>query len=261
MNVSVSHKEVFQIFNHIPYTQILFIEGTGNPPFNMGDEYGDVYDWGNVRQVHPVQLSDFYLAQYPITQALWYAVMKGTELAKPSAFKSKNRPVEQVSWDDICGEGGFLERLNQIPHIQALNEKYGKQFRLPTEAQWEYAARGGKHRHTHAYKYAGSNHLKEVGWYDTNSNQSTQPVGLKMPNSLDLYDMSGNVFEWCADHWHDYSEGLKNGDKAVEKENENRRVLRGGSWFNYVNYCRVAFRFRYYHSNRINRYGCRLSWY
>ncbi|MEZ4884527.1 MAG: formylglycine-generating enzyme family protein [Chitinophagales bacterium] len=259
--MSLKQNYPFEIFKHLPHTQMLFIEGTGDTPFNMGDEYGDVRDRGNVRQVHPVHLSDFYLAQYPVTQALWYEVMKGTELAEPSAFKSKNRPVEQVSWDDICGEGGFLERLNQIPHIRALNEKYEKQFRLPTEAQWEYAARGGKNRHTHSYKYAGSNHLKEVGWYDTNSHQSTQPVGLKMPNSLDLYDMSGNVREWCTDHWHGYSEGLKNGDKAVEKEGERRRLVRGGSWDYFDDFCRVAIRFRNYLSDRNYYYGCRLSWY
>ena len=132
-----------------------------------------------------------------------------------------------------------------------------KRFRLPTEAQWEYAARGGKFRYTHTYKYAGSNHLKEVDWYDRNSHNSTQAVGLKMPNVLGLSDMSGKVFEWCTDAWHDYTEGLKTGDQAEE----NRRVIRGGSWFDCDVVCRVAVRCGFNRFIRLNFVGFRLSCY
>ncbi|MBR0324280.1 MAG: SUMF1/EgtB/PvdO family nonheme iron enzyme, partial [Bacteroidales bacterium] len=124
-------------------------------------------------------MSTFYIGKYEVTQAEWKAVM-GTN---PSRHKGDNLPVENVTWFD-CQE--FIRKLNELT---------GKQFRLPTEAEWEYAARGGKH--SYGAKYAGDNDIDNVAWYGDNSNNTTHPVGLKRPNELGLYDMTGNVQEWC----------------------------------------------------------------
>lgn len=135
---------------------------------------------------HSVTLSSYYICKYEVTQALWRAVMG----SNPSKFKGDNLPVEQVSWND-CQT--FINRLNNYT---------GRNFRLPTEAEWEFAARGGNYsRH---YKYSGSNNLDDVAWHGDNSDR-THPVGTKRPNELGLYDMSGNVFEWCSDWYGTYS--------------------------------------------------------
>jgi formylglycine-generating enzyme required for sulfatase activity len=180
---------------------------------------------------------DFELGQYPVTQALWEAVMG----ENPSRFKGADRPVENVSWDDINGtkegvkkgntKGGFLDRLNALPEIAALNAKDGCRFALPTEAQWEYAARGGRYGAAFPYKYAGSNYLPEVGWYRDNSQVQSQSIGRKMPNVLGLYDMSGNALEWCEDVWHnDYKNAPKSGSAWTTSDDKSDRVVRGGSW-------------------------------
>ena len=132
------------------------------------------------------KLSSYYICKYEVTQALWRAVMG----SNPSYSKGDNLPVERVSWDD-CQT--FIKRLNSYT---------GRDFRLPTEAEWEFAARGGNYsRH---YKYSGSNNLDDVAWHGDNSDR-THPVGTKRPNELGLYDMSGNVFEWCSDWYGTYS--------------------------------------------------------
>lgn len=144
-----------------------------------------------------IEIPGFYLSKFLVTQGEWKAIMGNN----PSKFKGDdNKPVETVSWDDAQA------------FIQKLNEKTGLNYRLPTEAEWEFAARGGIH--TNGYEYAGSYNLDEVAWCGSNSGNRTQPVGLKLPNELGLYDMSGNVWEWCADLY-----GVT-------------RVLRGGSWGN-----------------------------
>ena len=145
----------------------------------MGSEDEEAYD--DEKPVHEVVLSDFYIGKFPVTQALWNAVLKDY----PSFFNGDSRPVERVSWEDT-----------QV-FIKKLNELTGRAYRLPTEAEWEYAARGG--RQSKGYKYAGSNKLKEVGWYWENTHFETKAVGLKYPNELGIYDMSGNVREWCQD--------------------------------------------------------------
>ena len=139
------------------------------------------------KPTHSVTLSSFYLCKYEVTQALWIAVMG----ENPSNHKGDNLPVEQVSWNDCQN---FITRLNSLTD---------RKFRLPTEAEWEYAARGGNR--SHGYKYSGSNNLSEVAWYGGNGGYNTHPVGLKGPNELGLYDMSGNVYEWCSDWYGPYS--------------------------------------------------------
>jgi len=209
--------------------------------------------------------ADFELGQYPVTQGLWEAVMR----KNPSRFKRPDRPVERVSWDDIMGaeDGkkqdadklGFLDRLNGLPEIAALNATEGCCFGLPSETQWEYAERGGGYGMVTRSEYAGSNYLPEVGWYDDNSQGQTHPVGRKLPNALGLYDMSGNVSEWCEDVWQDsYKDTPEDGSPLLKEVEKNRRVIRGGSWDVIDRGSRVAFRFKYFAGNRYEDVGFRL---
>jgi formylglycine-generating enzyme required for sulfatase activity len=179
--------------------------------------------------VHKVTLTkDYYMGETQVTQALWQAVMG----KNPSKFKGNDqRPVESVSWND-CQD--FIEQLNRIT---------GEHFRLPTEAEWEFAARGGNE--SKGCRYAGSNDLDEVAWYDGNSNLQTHQVATKQPNELGLYDMSGNVWEWCAD-WlgEDYYQTSPDVDPQGPASGH-YRVLRGGSCGNDARYCRLSNRSRF----------------
>ena len=197
--------------------------------FLMGD---DQSEFNGEKPAHRVRLSDFYLGQFPVTQGLWKAVMGGNN---PSFFKGDNRPVEQVSWDRITRE--FLPVLKDLTGIS---------FRLPTEAEWEYAARGGPYWQD-GFQFAGSDKLREVGWFVDNGHVETKPVGLKWPNQLGLYDMVGNIREWCQD-WYSgdfYEECRKQGLVYDERGPRDgiARVLRGGSVWYSVRNCRVAYRF------------------
>ena len=173
--------------------------------------------------VHSVTLSDYYIGQTEVTQELWEAVMG----SNPSYFKGNNQcPVEDVSWND-CQE--FIEKLNRLT---------GKNFRLPTEAEWEYAARGGNK--SRGYKYSGSNNPDAVAWYDDNSGSKTHPVATKQSNELGLYDMSGNVYEWCQDWYGEYKSNSQTNPTGASKGSG--RVLRGGSWNSHARYVRVSIR-------------------
>jgi formylglycine-generating enzyme required for sulfatase activity len=172
---------------------------------------------------HEVQVSNFHISKYEVTQGQWIAVMGSS----PSSFmKGDNYPVERVSWKDIQK---FLRRLNAAT---------GKQYRLPTEAEWEYAARGGNR--SQGYLYSGSNDIGEVAWYAGNSGNKTHPVGQNRPNELGLYDMSGNVWEWCNDRWEHYPTGVLMNPKGATTGSN--RVIRGGGWNFTAETCRVAFR-------------------
>ena len=171
---------------------------------------------------HSVTLSSYYICKYEVTQALWRAVMG----SNPSKFKGDNLPVEQVSWND-CQT--FINRLNSYT---------GRNFRLPTEAEWEFAARGGNYsRH---YKYSGSNYINDVAWYGDNSGDRTHPVGTKQANELGLYDMSGNVWEWCSDWYGSYSSYSQT--DPIGPNNGSNRMDRGGCWGNFAKRCRPAYR-------------------
>uniref|UniRef100_UPI00336504C0 formylglycine-generating enzyme family protein n=1 Tax=Haliscomenobacter sp. TaxID=2717303 RepID=UPI00336504C0 len=180
------YPQSFTAANDQPFSfQMVEVKGG---TFQMGSENEDADS--DEKPVHPVKVSDFWMGEYVVTQALWKAVMG--EESTPFYFEGDDRPAETVSWDLINNE--FLPRLNALT---------GENYRLPTEAEWEYAARGGIFQSP--YQYAGSNRLEDVGWYYENSHSETKPVGLKKPNALELYDLSGNVYEWCAD-WYAGSE-------------------------------------------------------
>lgn len=194
--------------------------------FQMGDEYGD--HGQSRRPLHPVSVKDFHLCKHPVTQAQWRAVM-GTDPPKLTFKGCDDCPVESVSWDEVQE---FLKKLN---------EKTGTEYRLPTEAEWEYAARGGIA--SGKTKYAGSNNADEVAWHGVNSDQKTQPVMQKKANELGLYDLSGNVWEWCQDVWHDnYKNAPADGSAWMAGREQNSRVVRGGSWYNGTLNCRVVAR-------------------
>ena len=191
------------------------------------------------KPAHQVTLTnDYYIGKYEVTQALWQAVMGNN----PSNFMGDNLPVEEVSWDD-CQE--FISKLNSIT---------GKTFRLPTEAEWEYAARGGKK--SRGYRYSGSNNISDVAWYINNSGSKTHAVGSKQANELGIYDMTGNVYEWCQDLKGSYSSSSQ-----VNPTGANSgyiRVFRGGCWFNSAGFCSSSYRFYGTPDKCVNSIGFRL---
>ena len=192
--------------------------------FIMGatsEQGSDAY--GNEKPTHRVTLSSFYIGKYEVTQALWKAVMGNN----PSKMKGDNLPVETVSWND-CQD--FIRKMNALT---------GKNFRLPTEAEWEFAARGGNN--SRGYKYAGSNNIGDVAWYDNNSGSKTHVVGTKSPNELGIYDMSGNVWEWCQDWYGSYSSASQTNPTGASSGSY--RVLRGGSWNYSARDCRSSHRY------------------
>lgn len=195
----------------------------GNVEFKMIHVEGGTFTMGEESDAHQVTLSSYYIGETPVMQALWKEVTGKT----PSRFNGDQRPVESVSWDD-CQD-----------FIKKLNAKTGMKFRLLTEAEWEFAARGGnKSKHT---QYAGSNKLDEVAWYDGNSDYETHPVQTKNPNELGIYDMSGNVWEWCQDWYGDYKKGSQTNPTGPSCGFN--RVFRGGSWNIDVRYCRLSYRY------------------
>jgi formylglycine-generating enzyme required for sulfatase activity len=207
--------------------------------FMMGSPDNDSDAQGDEKPQHRVTLSDYYIGETQVTQALWEAVMGGN----PSLWKGNNLPVEQVSWK-VCQE-----------FIKQLNKKTGKTFRLPTEAEWEYAARGG--RKSQCFKYVGGNDIDKVAWYDGNSGVKTHSVKQKNANELGLYDMTGNVWEWCQDWFGSYS-GSSQTNPTGPSTGSNR-VLRGGSWSNSARICRVATRSYYSPDYRRSGIGFRLA--
>ena len=191
--------------------------------FTMGATPEMKNPFDDEKPTHQVTLTnDYYIGKYEVTQALWKAVMENN----PSKFKGDDLPVETVSWED-CQK--FISKLNRIT---------GKKFRLPTEAEWEYAARGGNK--SRGYQYSGSNNLSDVAWYEDNSGSKTHSVGSKQANELGIYDMTGNVWEWCQDWHEEYS-----GSSQINPIGANRglnRVYRGGDWVSIIRFCRSSYR-------------------
>jgi len=210
--------------------------------FLMGSPDGDKDAENDEKPQHSVTLSDFSIGKYEVTQAQWRAVM-GKDPEELNFKGCDQCPVEGVSWNDVQN------------FLKTLNAKTGKKYRLPTEAEWEYASRGGNQ--SRGYIYAGSNALAEVAWYYDNSGSKTHPINQKKANELGLYDMSGNVYEWCQD-WHgDYSSTAQTNPKgAVSGSN---RVIRGGGWYFLAGHCRVSIRYSYAPADRFSALGFRLA--
>ena len=207
--------------------------------FNMGATPEMQAPYEVEKPVHRVTLTNnYYIGKYEVTQALWQAVMG----SNPSYFKGDDLPVEQVSWND-CQD--FISKLNAMT---------GKRFRLPSEAEWEYAARGGKK--SRGYQYSGSNTLGDVAWYEGNSGSKTHAVGTKQPNELGIYDMTGNVYEWCQDWYGSYSSSPQT--NPIGAVSGSSRVDRGGSWFFTAKHCRSSYRFNLTPGYRLNFLGLRL---
>ena len=223
--------------NGVTFDMVSVAGGT----FTMGatSEQGSDAD-SDETPTHKVTLSDYMIGKTEVTQELWQAVMG----SNPSWFIGDNLPVEQVSWDD-CQE--FITKLNSLT---------GLNFRLPTEAEWKYAARGGNK--SKGYKYSGSNDIGSVAWYlETTNGSGTKPVATKVPNELGLYDMSGNVWEWCSDWYGDYSSDSQTNPKGPSKGYS--RVCRGGSWITGVGGCRVSNRSDFSPGGGFYFHGLRLA--
>ena len=212
--------------------------------FQMGStEYSDE------QPVHSVTITkDYYIGETEVTQALWYAVMGYKPTSSGSAWYSRfglgdDYPAYYISYEDVQS---FLTKLNSMT---------GEQFRMPTEAEWEFAARGGKN--SKGYTYSGSNTIDYVAWYGDNSNDKSHPVKTKAANELGIYDMSGNVWEWCSDWYDEYSSSAQT-DPTGPTTGSNR-VKRGGSWPDSGGACRCAFRSNDSPSSQYVNFGVRLA--
>ncbi|MCI7272858.1 formylglycine-generating enzyme family protein [bacterium] len=217
--VSATYQNNVLRVGNVSYRMVYVSGGT----FTMGatSEMTEPYEWEN--PTHQVTLSGYSIGETEVTQALWKAVMG----SNPSYFKGDDLPVEKMSWND-CQT--FIRKLNELT---------GRHFRLPTEAEWEFAARGGNQsRHT---QYSGSSRIDDVAWYYGNSGNKTHPVKTKQPNELGIYDMSGNVWEWCQDRKGSYSSSAQTNPTGAFSGSY--RVYRGGSWLNDPRYCRSSHRF------------------
>ena len=239
--------------------------------FGMGSNSG----YSSEKPVHNVTLSSYYVAKTEVTQAQWTAVMGNN----PSYFKGDNRPVEYVSWYDaivFCNKLSMMDNKTPVYSVdgktnpdtwgytpcQGISIRSGtvtmdlkaNGYRLPTEAEWEFAAWGGKKMK--GYKYSGSDNLLTVAWYVGNSGDQTHDVATKSPNELGLYDMSGNVWEWCWDWYGSYSSSAQT--NPVGASSGSCRVVRGGSWYHGRSQCSVSCRDYHYPDDRGIMLGFRL---
>lgn len=225
-NKQTSAKPTFDSEWKSLYYSFVYVRGG---TFQMGATPQMINPFPNELPVHTVTVDGFQISKYEVTQALWEAVMG----SNPSKVKGRNLPVTNVSWTD-CQT--FLSRLSEL--AQAKSGNPGISFRLPTEAEWEFAARGGNE--SKGFRYSGGSDIDAVGWYASNANR-VRPVGQKKPNELGLYDMTGNVIEWCNDRSHSYSTLPKVNPKGPDIGNN--YMLRGGSIRNKARECRISMRF------------------
>ena len=220
----------------LPEIEMVYVPGG---EFTMGaTPQMEIYAWPDEYPAHSVTLAGYYIGKYEVTQRLWKAVMGNN----PSEHVGDNLPVENVTWHDVQD---FLRKLNA---------KTGKNFRLPTEAEWEYAARGGNR--SRGYVFSGSDNLDAVAWYEDNSGGCTHTVGTKSPNELGLYDMTGNVIEWTQDHYGSYS-----ADAQVDPmvTSGSGRVIKGGSWASVEKGSHLSFRYDESPGNKDGSQGFRLA--
>ncbi|MDH6309697.1 formylglycine-generating enzyme required for sulfatase activity [Dysgonomonas sp. PFB1-18] len=221
----------------IPNIEMVHVQGGS---FTMGctcEQNSDCND--NEKPAHQVTLSDYYIGKYEITQNQWDMVMG----SNPSHRKGDNLPVENINWDDIQE---FISKINALT---------GRNYRLPTEAEWEFAARGGNN--SRGYKYSGCNNLDSVAWHNGNSSNQSHPVGSKSPNELGIYDMSGNILEWCSDWYESYSNHTQINPSGPSSGIVH--ILRGGSWMQEAQICCVSRRLYTFPSNSHIFIGLRLA--
>lgn len=216
--------------------------------FTMGAAEGESDAESNEQPAHQVTLSSYYIGQTTVTQALWQAVTGYSPTSDGSSWSSvyglgDNYPAYYINYNDARS---FIDKLNSLT---------GRTFRMPTEAEWEYAARGGNK--SRGYLYSGSNTIDDVAWCQENSDSMSHPVAQKVANELGLYDMSGNLWEWCSDWYGDYSSSSQT--DPTGPATGHFRVLRGGCWSNKASKCRIANRLYYTPSRRSNYYGIRLA--
>lgn len=209
--------------------------------FVMGAKENEEGAFSNEEPAHEVTLSDYWIGETPVTRALWRAVMGDI----PSYSNRMLHPVVYVTWID-CQK--FIKRINELT---------GKKFHLPTEEQWEFAARGGNK--SKGFNFAGSNEINDVAWYEANSEYKTHPVGKKHPNELGLYDMSGNVWEWCQDWFDTYYNYNLGQYKSTNPTTDSYGVCRGGSSNSSAPQCRLSFRNYIWLSKSENNLGLRLA--
>ncbi len=230
--VTTSQKDVLRrLINNMQYVS----GGT----FNMGASNLDRAAGSAERPTHQVTLSSYRIGSYEVTQKEWETVMG----RNPSRFRGNDLPVEYISWND-CQD--FISHLNQMT---------GLHFHLPTEAQWEFAARGGNF--SNGYIYSGTNEAGGKSWNQDNSRNRTHPVGQKLPNELGLYDMSGNVAEWCSDWYGEYNSDSQTNPSGPSSGSY--RLYRGGSWCYDISSTRVSYRSCYNPVNKYNYLGMRLA--
>ena len=225
---------------HDEYIEMVWVEGG---TFTMGNNRtpkGVRLTYALAKPEHRVTVGNYYIGRFEVTQRQWRAVMG----SNPSRFVGDDLPVECISWNDAQQ---FVLMLSQLT---------GKRFRLPTEAEWEYAARGGHHSAENPFAGCGRDQLDDYGWYCVNSDNVTHPVGRLRPNELSLYDMSGNVAEWCQDWVEEYTEAEQTNPRGP-KEGENR-VLRGGHYGSTSAACTVYDRGWYLPTGKYELYGLRV---
>ncbi len=215
------------------------VAGTTDAPYGFGAGMAQA----------AIHLRDFFIGVVPVTQALWHHVMG----LNPAVRQHPDLPVENVSWVQITQPGGFLEKLNDSTAAASLREQAGGafEFRLPSETEWEYAARGGP-AWRDGFRYSGSNDIATVAWYDRRHGDHTQPVATKAPNQLGLYDMAGNVWEWCHDTFTHDVRAIPVDGSPYSGPGEDR-VLRGGCFHNWAEHCTV---FKRYEIDRRAHDGC-----